>query len=395
MDAFYASVEQLDRPELRGLPVLVGSDRPRGVVTAASYEARAFGCRSAQPMSVAKRRCPDARIVPVRGDRYREVSEHVFRILRDTIPVVEPLSVDEAFLDLTGTRRLLGDPRDVLQALRERILEEVGLVASVGLAPNKYLAKLASDLEKPDGFTVISHEGVAERIAPLPVTRIWGVGPSLAERFHRRGVRTIGDLQRVPEALLVKSFGEGGRRLHRLAFGLDDRPVVPDSRAKSLGQECTFEDDLTDFDEVRRVLLDQTDQVARRLRRHGLLARGAAIKLRTPDFRTRNRSVTFRAATDLSDTVRAAVAALFERWRETEAHPVRLVGMRVERLTPGPDQLELFQDPEANRKRKLDHALDLIHDRFGGAALRRGAAPSVETPNEDVRLADPSREETD
>lgn len=389
MDAFFASVEQHDRPELRGRPVLVGSDRPRGVVSAASYEAREFGCHSALPMAVALRRCPDAVVVPVRGERYRDASEHVFRILRDTIPVVEPLSIDEAFLDLTGTERLLGDPRDALQALRARVREETGLTASVGLAPNKYLAKLASDLDKPDGFTVIEADEVVERLAPLPVTRIWGVGPSVAERFHRRGVQTIGDLQRVPEELLVRSFGRLGHRLHQLAFGRDDRPVVPDSQAKSLGQECTFETDLTDFDEVRQVLLAQTEQVARRLRRHGLMARGAAIKLRAPDFRTRTRSVTFRTATDLSDTLRTAVLALFERWCKTESHPVRLVGMRVERLTTAPDQLELFEDPEANRLRKLDHALDLIHERFGGSALHRGVRPSHEPVNESLRPPEP------
>ena len=262
MDAFYASVEQLDDPALRGRPVLVGHDGPRGVVAAASYEARRFGCRSAQPMSVAKRRCPQAAIVPTRFARYQQVSRQVFAVFEAVTPLVEPLSIDEAFLDVTGCERLHGDARAIAVAIKARVRAQTALTASVGVAPNKFLAKLASDWEKPDGLVVLKPEEVVARLAPLPIGRMWGVGPATEKRLVAAGVRRFADLQRMGEDEALRRFGEEGGRFVRLASGRDDRPVVPDGEAKSLGAEETFEHDVEEPGHVREVLLEQLERVA-------------------------------------------------------------------------------------------------------------------------------------
>jgi DNA polymerase-4 len=373
MDAFYASVEQLDRPELRGRPVLVGGDRPRAVVCAASYEARKFGCRSAQPMSVARRMCPQAVVVPTRFARYHEVSEAMFAILHDVSPLVEPLSVDEAFVDLTGTERLLGPAVEVARGIRRRIQAELGVTASVGVAPNKFLAKLASDLDKPDGLTIVAPDRVNEVLDPLPIERMWGVGPATASRFHALGVRTIGALRAWTEERLTREFGAvSARHFAQLARGDDDRDVVPDSQAKSVGQEETFEVDVEDAAEVREVLLAQAEAVGRRVRRHGMRARGVTVKIRYGDFETITRSATLEQATDLTDALRTAAAGLFDRWAESSFRPVRLIGMTAGRLSEDGAQLALFGAAETERKRRLDRTLDSLHDRFGSRAIRRG-----------------------
>jgi DNA polymerase-4 len=373
--AFFASIEQHDNPELRGKPVLVGSPRPRGVVTAASYEARRFGCRSAQPVSVARRLCPRAVIVPPRGRRYREASAAVFEILHSEVPVVEPLSVDEAFLDLTGCERALGPAVEVAERLRRRIREDLGLTASVGVAPNKFLAKLASDMDKPDGLTVIRAEEVDAVLGPLPIERMWGVGPATAARLHRRGIRTFADLRALPVERLHRDFGAAGEHYARLARGRDRRAVIPDSRAKSIGHECTFEADLTDPDDVRDVLLSQSAQVARRLRRHALRARVVTVKIRYGDFETVTRSRTLPAPTDLTDDVAAVARALFDAWTSRSFRPVRLIGVSAGRLQEAGAQLELFADKGTERKRRLDRAVDDIQDRFGSRVIRRGGRP--------------------
>jgi len=371
MDAFFASVEQRDRPELRGKPVLVGSDRRRGVVAAASYEARVFGCRSAQPMSVALRLCPHATVVRPRGARYAEASDHVFRIFEDVAPRVEPLSIDEAFLDLTGTERLLGPPVEVARRLKARVRDEVGLTVSVGVAPNKFLAKLASDLEKPDGLTVITPETVDEILLPLPVERIWGVGPKTAEHLRAQGIGTVRDLRALTLEELEARFGALGERFHRLARGLDEREVVTPGEAKSLSHEQTFEEDLEEKEEVRRVLLGQTEAVGRRLRRHGLQARTVTVKIRYGDFETITRSATLPAPTDVTDELWRAAAGLFDAWARRDYRPVRLVGMGAAHLGHEELQLGLFPDPVHRRKRSLDAALDDIQRRFGPDAIRR------------------------
>jgi DNA polymerase-4 len=371
MDAFYASVEQRDRPELAGKPVLVGSDRRRGVVSAASYEARRYGCRSAQPMAVALRLCPQAVVVRPRFSRYAEASRQVFAIFRDVTPLVEPLSIDEAFLDVTGTERLFGLPIEVAKRIRSRIRSEVKLTASVGVAPNKYLAKLASDLEKPDGLTVITAQDAEATLAPLPIERVWGIGPATAGRLHRHGIRTIGDLQELSHEELESHLGSAGPHYYRLARGLDDRPVHEPGEAKSISHEHTFEEDLEDPAEVRAVLLSQTEDVGRRLRRSGQLARTVTVKIRYGDFETITRSATLPAPSDVTTELWEVAAALFDRWAASGYRPVRLIGMGTSHLGPEGAQLSLFPDAERERRRKLDRAVDRIKEKFGRDAIHR------------------------
>ena len=372
MDAFYASVEQLDRQELRGKPVLVGGDRPRGVVAAASYEARKYGCRSAQPMAAARRMCPSAVVVPPRMARYAEMSDRVFALLEQVSPLVEPLSIDEAFLDLTGTERLLGPAEGVARALKDRIRAETGLTASVGVAPNKFLAKLASDLRKPDGLVVVTEENLDAVLLPLPVERLWGVGPKTAARLHALGFHRVADLRTWPEERLAARFGEAGPHFWRLCRGIDDRPVVPAREARQHGQECTFEEDLEDPAEVRAVLLGHAEEVARRLRRHGIRARGVTLKIRYGKFETITRSALLDAASDVGADLRRAAGSVFDRWASASFRPVRLIGMTATHLEAGPAQPWLFPDGEAERQKRLDGALDEIRARFGAGTLRRG-----------------------
>ncbi|MHB8763243.1 MAG: DNA polymerase IV, partial [Deferrisomatales bacterium] len=305
MDAFYASVEQLDRPECRGRPVIVGADpregRGRGVVAACSYEARACGVHSALPISQAWRRCPNGVYLRPRMARYIEVSEQVFGLLGRYTDLVEPLSIDEAFLDVTGSRRLFGAAEAIGREIKAEVRRVLGLVASVGVGPNKFVAKVASDLEKPDGLVVVGPGEAEVFLAPLPASRLWGVGPKTGERLARLGVRTIGDLARRRPEDLRASLGEAGEHLWRLARGIDERPVSAEGGAKSLGAEVTFDEDVADPAQVRRTLLGLADRVARRLRRRGLGARGVTLKLRYESFDTVTRSVTLAEAVDLGD----------------------------------------------------------------------------------------------
>ncbi|MGE5610293.1 MAG: DNA polymerase IV [Bacillota bacterium] len=373
MDAFYASVEQLDNPALRGKPVLVGHDGPRGVVSAASYESRRFGCRSAQPIGVAKRLCPQAIIVPPRMHRYEEVSSRVFAIFEAHTPLIEPLSIDEAFLDVTGSRRLLGSPEQIARNIKARIHAETGLTASVGVAPNKFLAKLASDLSKPDGLLVINPDDIDRVLPPLPVTRIWGIGPKTAARLESLGIRTIGQLRRLPPDWFTRHFGADGEHFQRLAFGLDDRIVIPDREAKSISQEQTFETDVPDPQLIRDVLLAEVEQVARRLRKHALRARAVGLKIRFGQFQTITRSCTLPTPTDATQLLWQSALSLFDHWAAESFQPVRLIGMAAKQLIHGQTQLELFADPQSDRQRKLDRALDAINTRFGQTTIRRGS----------------------
>ncbi len=372
MDAFFAAIEQLDQPELRGKAILVGYDGPRGVVTTASYEARPYGCHSAQPMSVARRLCPHAIVVPVRGQRYREVSRQVFDILHSVTPDVEPLSIDEAFLDVSGCERLMGDAVTIARHIRQRIRDEVQLTASVGVAPNKFLAKLASDMDKPDGLTVIRAEDVDRVLPPLPVTKIWGLGPAAAARMADLGVRTIGDLRAMPIERLTRHFGSAGEHYHRLAHGIDNRRVTPDQQAKSIGEENTFAYDVPQREHVRSVLLEHVEQVARRLRRHGLAARRVTVKIRFGDFQTVTRSQTLTQPTHVTAELWQAAATLFDRWADQAFQPVRLIGMTAGELTPAQGQLGLFNDADRDRQQRLDAATDEIARRFGKQGIRRG-----------------------
>jgi DNA polymerase-4 len=374
MDAFFAAVEVLDRPELAGKPVLVGHDGPRGVVAAASYEARKYGCHSAQPMAVAKRLCPHAIIVRGRHSRYREISEQVFAIFDAFAPVVQPLSIDEAFLDVTGTERLLGDPLSIASNVKKRIRDELGLNASVGVAGNKYLAKLASDLSKPNGLMEIPDHEINRILPPLPVGRIWGIGPKTVGRLAEIGVRTIADMRSKPADWFDRQFASDAQRVLDLCFGRDERPVTPDREARSIGQEQTFEIDVSDPEQVRHVLLGHVEEVARRLRKHNLGARGVGLKIRFGDFKTISRSVTLDEPTDATQLLWAAARVLFDRWAVESFQPVRLIGMHADRLGLAGEATTLFPDQRVERHRKLDRALDRINARFGKTTIRRAAA---------------------
>ena len=371
MDAFFASVEQRDDPTLRGKPVLVGSRERRGVVCAASYEARVFGCRSAMPMSVALRRCPHAAVVEPHHTKYGDVSDQVFEILGSATPLIEPLSVDEAFLDVTGTERLWGPPRALAERLRARIRAELHLTASVGIAPNKFLAKIASDLKKPDGLVEIAPDRIDEFLLPLPVERLWGVGPVSAKRLRAAGIATVADVRAHPLADLVARLGSWGEHVHRLSFGLDDRPVETEGEAKSIGHEETFPYDLEDPEDVKAVLLAQCEAVGRRMRRAGRKARGVTVKIRYGDFETITRAATLAAASDVTAEVWAAARDLFDRWAGDGYRPVRLIGVSTSRFQDGPVQLDLFPDPEHEKRRRLDRALDGLQKRYGSDSIRR------------------------
>ncbi|MHC4063127.1 MAG: DNA polymerase IV [Planctomycetota bacterium] len=377
MDAFFAAIEQLDRPELRGKPVLVGgSPTGRGVVSTASYEARPFGCHSAMPMARAVRLCPQAIVVRPRMRRYAEVSRQVLEIAGQFTPLVEPLSIDEAFLDVTGSTRLLGPAGQIARELKRRIREKTHLTASVGLAPNKFLAKLGSDMEKPDGLVIVRSDGVRALLDPLPISRLWGVGKATLPKLEALGVRTFGDLGRFSEMALRNHFGEAGEHFYRLVRGIDDRGVVPDREAKSISHEVTFSVDIDDYDHLRAVLLGQTEHVAHRLRRHGRLARVVTLKVRLADFSTITRSTTLAAGSDRTDVLWDAVAGLFESWSGPRSAAVRLIGMGVSQLsTEEGQQLDLFDQDEVTRRRGLDQTIDQIRRRFGDDAVSRGKAP--------------------
>jgi len=386
MDAFYASVEQLDHPAYRGKPVVVGADprggKGRGVVAACSYEARPFGVRSALPISQAYRLCPQAIYVRPRGDRYAEMSERIFAILREYTDLVEPLSIDEAFLDVTASQRLHGPAETIGRTLKARIRSELGLVASIGLAPNKFLAKVASDLGKPDGFVVVSPGKEREFLDPLPISRLWGVGPKTEARLGRVGLQTIGQIARMRVEELETMLGNAGRDLWELANGIDDREVVPEQETKSIGAETTFDQDTDDREEIRKTILELSDRVGRRLRREGYLAGGVTLKFRNHLFQTVTRAAVLDHPADVGDDL------FREAWKQLErvswtGKRVRLLGVTATHLHPMTElpgsQLSLFQ-PAADPRRKLARTVDAIRERFGTDAIARaslvGAAPS-------------------
>ena len=380
MDAFFAAIAVLDDPSLKGKPVLVGGSGPRGVLSTASYEARRFGCRSAMPTAVALRLCPQAKVVKVPGERIRELSGKLFDILDRVSPLVQPLSCDEAFIDATGSQRLLGTPQSIARLIRQQVKDELHLTASVGVAPNKFLAKLASDMEKPDGLTIIPPDEHAIRsiLDPLPIGRMWGVGPATEAKLARRGIKTFADLRRLTETQLQADAGEDASRLFRLSRGIDDRPVVPQREAKSVGHEQTFPEDLRDADHVRAVMLTQAEDVARRLRYKQLLARGVSVKIRFGDFQTITRSTTLDRPTDLTDELYRPAVALFDHWARSSFVPVRLIGVQAGPLTHEPAQQDLFIDPQREKNRQVEQTLDQIKSRFGKRAVHRGQTPDRE-----------------
>ncbi len=378
LDAFFASVEQLDDPTLRGKPVIVGGTGRRGVVSAASYEARKFGVRSAMPTSRARRLCPQGVFLPVRFDRYGALSTQVFDIYRRYTPLVEPLSLDEAFLDVTRSRALHGTGREIALAIKRAVREECGLAVSAGIAEVKLAAKIACDLGKPDGLVEVQTGGVAAFLAPLPIWRLWGVGEVTEAALRTIGVTTIGDLQRLPEAALAATLrGSHARELRALALGIDPREVVPDEEARSVGAEETFSNDLSDRTALERELLAQTVRVGRRLRAAGLRGRVVTLKVKYADFTLVTRRVTLGNESDEDDVLFEAARAQLDR--VDLSRPVRLVGLSVSGFGgPGdPGQLGLFATPPATeptgagRRKALHTAIDALADRFGEGTVVR------------------------
>jgi len=385
MDAFYASIEQRDRPELRGRPVIVGGTGRRGVVSAASYEARPFGVHSAMPTEEARRLCPDG--VYLRGDmaRYSRESKRIFAIVRRYAPQVEGLSLDEAFLDMTGTERLLGPVSQVGERLRREVREETGLVVSVGIAPIKMVAKIASDCAKPDGLLEVVASELREFLDPLPVGRIWGVGPVARARLEGAGILTIGDLARAEERALRRMLGDWGEHIARLARGVDLREVEPYREAVSISEENTFAEDVSSREVLDAAILAHAEAVARRLRRSGYCARTVVLKLKLArrvgpgprGYPQRTRRTTLDEATDDGGVIAAEAQRLLAREKLTQ--PVRLLGVGVTNLgSAAASQLALFgPDPERQRRSQLNRALDEIADRFGPRAVTRAGSAEV------------------
>jgi DNA polymerase-4 len=371
MDAFYASVEQRDDPSLRGKPVIVGGASRRGVVLAASYEVRPFGVRSAMPMAEALRRAPQAIVVPPHRDRYEAASEQVFAIFRRYTPLVEPLSLDEAFLDVTGSVALFGDGTSIAGAIKREVRAELELTASAGVAPCKFAAKVASDLRKPDGLVVVAEGDVAAFLAPLPIERMWGIGPKTAPKMHAMGYRTIGDLARADDATLERLMGSWGAEVGRLARGEDARDVIPDGQAKSIGAEETYEEDLVGADQIAPTLLGHAGRIARRLIRAHLSAHTVTVKVKYADFTLRTRRVTLPEPVQDTDAIHRAAVELLTRV-PLESRRVRLTGVSVSGITEGSPAPTLFRDERAEKRRRVEEVSARIADRFGdeGAVTR-------------------------
>jgi DNA polymerase IV len=370
MDAFYASVEQRDDPELRGKPVVVGgSPQSRGVASTCSYEARKYGIRSAMPLAEAYRRCPHAIFVPVNGRKYREVSLQINKIFHDYTPIVEPLSLDEAFLDVTGSTRLFGSAENIAKEIKARIQMELELTASVGLACNKFLAKIASDLKKPNGLVVVAPDKIQQFLDPLPVERIWGVGVKTAERLHGLNIRCVRELRQLEVEYLERLFGIGGNQLYHLARGIDERPVEIERGVKSIGREITFSEDIRDREALATFLLELTVDVGRKLRKEALKAKTINLKLRFKDFSTITRARTLDSLTNLDEDIFASSSELLQEVVLKDS--VRLIGVSVSNLSDQEDsQLSLFAEPK-QEKENLTKAVDQLKERFGEKSIIR------------------------
>jgi DNA polymerase-4 len=368
MDAFYASVEQRDFPEYRGKPVIVGADpkggKGRGVVSAASYEARKFGVHSAQPISQAFKCCPRGIFVRGRMDRYAEISERIMTLFLEFTPLVEPLSLDEAFLDVTGTERLWGDSSKIGRAIKQKIRDQESLTASVGIGPNKLVAKIASEYGKPDGFVHVLPQNVQSFLDLLPVGRLWGVGKKTQQLFREMGVETVGDLRRLSERTLRDRFGLMGEALRRHALGVDDSPVLPEREAKSVSNEHTFEIDTDDIQKIRHTLQALSERVGYRLRSQGLSGRTITLKIRFESFETFTRHVTHSSPICDGNMIFESALSLLDQF-DLAGRKVRLLGVGVTQLVSGgATQAELFPDA-TEKKGKMTEALDALRDRFG------------------------------
>ena len=374
MDAFYASVECLDDSSLTGQPVVVGGLGPRGVVATASYAARKFGVHSAMPMARARRLCPSAHYVRPRMQRYREKSAEVFTIFRNFTPLVEGLSLDEAFLDVSASLKLFGSPENIGREIKRRIRQDTGLTASVGLAHNKFLAKLASDIRKPDGLVLVDPEAVHAFLDPMPISRLWGIGKRTAPKLKALGILTIGQLRRTDLSVLRPVLGNRSGHYQRLANGEDDRDVEPIRPDKSISHEVTFDTDLADRSELLAELQRQAESVSRRLRAQRLMASTVVVKIRDPGFHTVTRSRSLRACSNSTQTLYRMARALFEKWREShKTTAVRLLGMGVTGLedADSPDH-DTGDRLDSSSDQEIDRVFDSINQRYGDAKIVHG-----------------------
>jgi DNA polymerase-4 len=375
MDAFYASIEQLDNPDLKGKPVIVGADPKggsgRGVVAACSYEARKSGVHSALPISRAWKLCPEGAYVRPRMQRYVEVSGQVMAVLYRFTNLVEPLSIDEAFLDITGSVSLFGAPEQIARGIKKQIREATGLCASVGAGPNKFIAKIASDIRKPDALVIVSPEEVEEFLQDLPISRLWGVGPKTEQRLRQMALRTIGDVRKIPQDELVRVLGSMGAHLYQLSIGRDDRPVIPNWEAKSVSSETTFEEDTADRNLLLETIRDLSARVGRRLRREEQRATRITLKLRYQNFQTHTKQTSLERPIQGDTEISAIAIRLFEQFPLNRK--IRLIGVGaggIQRPGGRPAQLDLFAGQE--KSHVLDQTIDELQERFGDNSVRRG-----------------------
>ena len=388
MDAFFASIEQLDHPEYKGHPVIVGGLSSRGVVATCSYEARKFGVHSAMPISRAKKLCPDGIYVYPRMDRYKEVSHQIFSIMKEFTPHIEPLSIDEAFLEVSGMSTMYSGPKALGRAIKDRVFEETGLIISAGLAPNKFLAKLASDLDKPDGLVVIPYGREKEILAPLPIKRIWGVGPRTEKILKTGGFHLMRHIQALPdERSLIPIVGNQARRIWELANGIDDRPVETDRKIQSIGAEETYEEDLTDGSTIELEFRYFANRLSKRLRKRNLLGHTVSIKVRYDDFTTVSRQKRLDTPSDHEHVFFETALLLWNKLMQDKTSkqlkgvtfmdppgPIRLLGLTVSGLDEDvPMQDSLFESPKNETENKLAGVLDSLESKFGETAVMSGA----------------------
>ena len=377
MDAFYASVEERDHPELRGKPIIVGGNATsRGVVAAANYSARKFGIHSAMPTKTALKLCPSVILIKPRIKHYAETSKHIHSIFSRFTPLIEPLSLDEAFLDVTDSLKLFGSAKKIGQTIQQSIKDELGLAASIGIAPNKFLAKIASDIEKPNGFVCIEPGQIQAFLDPLPIGRIWGVGKVTAKHFVAANLHTLGDVRRLTREGAIHRLGKHGEHFWKLAQGIDERPVIAEHHAKSISHETTFNADIKDRDVLAAWLLDLTEQVMRRVRRKEVKGRTIHLRVRFDDFTTITRSQTLKQPTDVTKVAWQTVQQLLDKHLPA-GRPVRLIGMGIDGFELSAEkQGKLFAAPDLEKQRDIDHVVDDIQSRFGSTILKRGGPPA-------------------
>ncbi len=379
MDAFFASVEQRDNPSFRGRPVIVGADpkegKGRGVVAACSYEARKYGIHSAMPISRAYKKCPDAVYLPVDMDRYLAVSEKIFRIMNDFSPKVQGVSIDEAFVDVSGSWHLFGTPEETARKLKKRIKEQSLLNASVGLAPNKFLAKLASEYKKPDGFFVIRPENMRKVLDSLPIDKIHGIGDKTAQKMKGMGIKTLKDLVVIPADELIRKFGKTGLRFYNLAQGIDNSEVEVTGVVKSVSNEYTFNEDVSEDKKVEAVLLKLSDKVSGRLRRKSLAGRNVSVKIRLEDFKTYTRTMQPGGEINTTEEIYSAARSLYRKFRShNKTKKIRLIGVKVDNFEHKKKQMELFKKKKNAKQEKyvrLNKAVDRIRNKYGEALIYR------------------------